>query len=236
MVAGLCHFVFSPEITPREKTKIRKDATRKGEKTPREKTPCEKTKDAMRKDEITPREKTKRRHAKRRKDAMRKDERTPSEKTKRRNNAKKTKSHTRKDDKLTVLNGVFLRGVFFFFFFFFFFVFSCWNFDFPRGGFRYFIFLCGVISSLSIFHGVISSFHLFAWCLFVFSRGVISGQKDEMAQYQQWVAKEPSFLHADSEDSDQTWRMSRLTRVFAGRTGILLVLSWGGSYEQVIKD
>ena len=26
----------------------------------------------------------------------------------------------------------------------------------------------------------------------------------------QWVAKDPSFLHADSEDSDQTGRMPRL--------------------------
>ena len=34
----------------------------------------------------------------------------------------------------------------------------------------------------------------------------------------QWVAKDPSVLHADSEDSDQTGRMSRLIRVFAGRT------------------
>ena len=34
----------------------------------------------------------------------------------------------------------------------------------------------------------------------------------------QWVAKNPSFLHADSEDSDQT-----------GRTAILLVLSCHGS-------
>ena len=34
----------------------------------------------------------------------------------------------------------------------------------------------------------------------------------------QWVAKDPSFLHADSEDSDQTGRMPRLIRVFAGRT------------------
>ena len=33
-----------------------------------------------------------------------------------------------------------------------------------------------------------------------------------------------------SEDSDQTERMPRLTRVLAGRTVILLVLSWGGSY------
>ena len=34
----------------------------------------------------------------------------------------------------------------------------------------------------------------------------------------QWVAKDPSFLHADSEDSDQTGRMPRLIRVFAGHT------------------
>ena len=34
----------------------------------------------------------------------------------------------------------------------------------------------------------------------------------------QWVAKDPSFLHADSEDSDQTGPMPRLIWVFAGRT------------------
>ena len=45
----------------------------------------------------------------------------------------------------------------------------------------------------------------------------------------QWVAKDPSFLHADSEDSDQTGRMSRLIWVFAGRTVTLLVLSCRGS-------
>ena len=45
----------------------------------------------------------------------------------------------------------------------------------------------------------------------------------------QWVAKDPSFLHADSEDSDQTGRMSRLIWVFAGRTVTLLALSWVGS-------
>ena len=44
----------------------------------------------------------------------------------------------------------------------------------------------------------------------------------------QWL-KDPSFLHADSEDSDQTGRMPRLIRVFARPTIILLVLSWGGS-------
>ena len=35
---------------------------------------------------------------------------------------------------------------------------------------------------------------------------------------------------AHSEDSDQTGWMPRLIWVFAGRTVILLVLSWGGSY------
>ena len=45
----------------------------------------------------------------------------------------------------------------------------------------------------------------------------------------QWVAKDPSFLHADSEDSDQTEQMPRLIWVFAGHTVILLVLSWGSS-------
>ena len=34
----------------------------------------------------------------------------------------------------------------------------------------------------------------------------------------QWVVKDPSFLHAGSEDSFQTGRMPRLIWVFAGRT------------------
>ena len=46
----------------------------------------------------------------------------------------------------------------------------------------------------------------------------------------QWVAYDPTFLRADSEDSDQTGRMPRLIRVFAGRTATLMVLSWGGSF------
>ena len=46
----------------------------------------------------------------------------------------------------------------------------------------------------------------------------------------QWVAKDPRFLHADSEDSDQTGRTPRLIRVFAGRTLTLLVLSYRGSH------
>ena len=41
----------------------------------------------------------------------------------------------------------------------------------------------------------------------------------------EWVAKDPSFLRADSKDSDQTGQMPRLIWVFAGRTAILLVLS-----------
>ena len=42
----------------------------------------------------------------------------------------------------------------------------------------------------------------------------------------QWVAKDPRFLHADSEDSDQTGRMPRLIWVFAGRTLILLFVGF----------
>ena len=44
------------------------------------------------------------------------------------------------------------------------------------------------------------------------------------------VAKDPRFLHVDSEDSDQTGWMSRLILVFAGRTVIVLVLSYVGSF------
>ena len=46
----------------------------------------------------------------------------------------------------------------------------------------------------------------------------------------QWVVKDPSLLHADSEDSDQTGRMPRLIRVFAGRTVTLKVLSCCSSF------
>ena len=45
-----------------------------------------------------------------------------------------------------------------------------------------------------------------------------SSQSDQSSLCAQWVAKDPSFLHADREDSDQTGRMSRLIWVFAGRT------------------
>ena len=44
----------------------------------------------------------------------------------------------------------------------------------------------------------------------------------------QWVAKDPIFLHADSQDSDQTGRIPRLIWVFAGRTGhfVGFVVRW----------
>ena len=47
----------------------------------------------------------------------------------------------------------------------------------------------------------------------------------------QWVAKGPRFLHADSEDSDQTGQMPRLIWVFTGCTLTLLVLSCRGSFH-----
>ena len=43
-------------------------------------------------------------------------------------------------------------------------------------------------------------------------------QSDQSSLCTQWVAKDLSFLHADSEDSDQSGRMPRLIWVFAGRT------------------
>ena len=49
----------------------------------------------------------------------------------------------------------------------------------------------------------------------------------------QWLAKDPWFLHADSEDPDQTGQMPRLIWVFVGRTLILLVLSCRGSKAQL---
>ena len=45
-----------------------------------------------------------------------------------------------------------------------------------------------------------------------------SAQSDQSSLCTQWVGKDPSFLHADSEDSDQTGQMSRLIWVFAGHT------------------
>ena len=42
--------------------------------------------------------------------------------------------------------------------------------------------------------------------------------RSESSLCPQWVAKDPSFLHADSKDSEQTGRMPRLIWVFAGCT------------------
>ena len=44
-------------------------------------------------------------------------------------------------------------------------------------------------------------------------------QSDQSLQCGQWVVESPMFLHVDSQDSDQTGRMPRLIRVFAGRKG-----------------
>ena len=52
-----------------------------------------------------------------------------------------------------------------------------------------------------------------------------SAQSDQSLLWAQWVAKGPSFFHADSEDSDQT-----------GHTLTLLVLSRGGSYHLVYSS
>ena len=48
-----------------------------------------------------------------------------------------------------------------------------------------------------------------------------SAQSDQSSLCGQRVAKDPSFLHADSEDSDQTERMSRLIWVFAAHLSSL---------------
>ena len=45
----------------------------------------------------------------------------------------------------------------------------------------------------------------------------------------QWVAKDPRFLHKDSEDSDQTGQMPRMIWVSSERTCYFLGLSRGGS-------
>ena len=45
-----------------------------------------------------------------------------------------------------------------------------------------------------------------------------SAQSDQSLHCAQWVAKDPSFLHVDSKDSDHTGHMPRLIWVFPGRT------------------
>ena len=51
-----------------------------------------------------------------------------------------------------------------------------------------------------------------------------SAKSDHSSLCAQRVAKGPSFLHADSEDSDQTWRMPRLICVFARRNFVAFVV------------
>ena len=51
-----------------------------------------------------------------------------------------------------------------------------------------------------------------------------STQSDQSSLRVWWVAKDPSFLHADSEDSDQIGQMPRLIWVFAGH--ILILVLW----------
>ena len=46
----------------------------------------------------------------------------------------------------------------------------------------------------------------------------------------QWVAKGPSSLHADSEDSDQTGKMPRLIWVFAGCTDHFVIRIYAEGY------
>ena len=50
----------------------------------------------------------------------------------------------------------------------------------------------------------------------------------------QWLAKDLSYLHADSEDSDPR-RMPRLIWVFAGRTLILLFVMSRLKYRKVVQ-
>ena len=57
----------------------------------------------------------------------------------------------------------------------------------------------------------------------------------ESSLYAQWVAKDPSFLVADSKDSDQTGRMPRLIWVSPSAHAFLLVLSWDGSNSRDIS-
>ena len=57
-----------------------------------------------------------------------------------------------------------------------------------------------------------------------------SAQSDQSSLCAQWVAKGLRFLHADSEDSDQTGRMPRLISLRWAHSHFV-VLSWGGSFH-----
>ena len=56
-----------------------------------------------------------------------------------------------------------------------------------------------------------------------------SDQFDQSSLCPHWVVKDPRFLQANSEDSDQTGQMPRLIGVFTECTGHFLVLSCWGS-------
>ena len=62
------------------------------------------------------------------------------------------------------------------------------------------------------------------------TKWLCASEDSESSLCAQWVAEDPMFLHADSEDSDQTGRMPRLIWVFAGLTATFLVLSCRGSF------
>ena len=63
-----------------------------------------------------------------------------------------------------------------------------------------------------------------------------SAQSDQSSLCAQRVVKDPSFLHTNSEDSDQIGRMPRLIWVFAGHTLILFVLSSRRSYTECLTS
>ena len=50
----------------------------------------------------------------------------------------------------------------------------------------------------------------------------VRSENSESSLCASWVAKDPLLLHVDSKNFDQTWRMPRLVRVFAWRTGNLI--------------
>ena len=52
----------------------------------------------------------------------------------------------------------------------------------------------------------------------------------------QYVAKDPSFLHVDSEDSDQSGWTPDWPESSLGAHAILFVLSWGGSFISFFQN
>ena len=58
----------------------------------------------------------------------------------------------------------------------------------------------------------------------------------ESSLYAQCLAKGPSVLRADSEDSDQTGRMPSWSEFSLSAHAILLGLWWGGSFVDVMTE